>query len=238
MPRPFVFFDLGQTLVDEWKFIEYFDCRFTEFLNGFGARLDLRSYRAVRDSVIRDRKIGTGSVMDLVREVSSLLVPAGYDKIIAARLKPEIAKGRRDLFKFADDSSKLLEALHQMGIGVGIIANQSEDILWLLETSGLANYFSVKVISSVVGFAKPDLQIFELALSQACKSPAECVMVGDRLDTDICPAKTSGMKTVRYTNSLFSLQVPQRDCEYADHTIGRLLDLPKIIRSMISDEGS
>jgi FMN phosphatase YigB (HAD superfamily) len=94
------------------------------------------------------------------------------------------------------------------------------------------------VISSVVGFAKPDPRIYELALSQTGKAASECVMVGDRLDTDICPAKTAGMKTVRYTNSLFSLQVPRRDCEHADYAATQLLEIPKIIRALISNQDS
>ena len=92
MIRPFVFFDLGQTLIDEWDFIEKFDGRFLELLNGFGARIDRRSYLAVRDSIIRDRRIGHGSVRELVVEVCSLLAPKGYHKIILERLEPEIKK--------------------------------------------------------------------------------------------------------------------------------------------------
>jgi putative hydrolase of the HAD superfamily len=58
-PHPsFIFFDLGQTLIDEWDFIAYFDQKFLEMLNGFGARIDQRNYHAIRDSIIRDRKIG------------------------------------------------------------------------------------------------------------------------------------------------------------------------------------
>jgi hypothetical protein len=33
---PFIFFDLGQTLVDEWRFIEYIENKLLEVLNGFG----------------------------------------------------------------------------------------------------------------------------------------------------------------------------------------------------------
>jgi hypothetical protein len=39
-PTPsFIFFDLGQTLIDEWDYIAYFDQKFLELLNGFGAKL-------------------------------------------------------------------------------------------------------------------------------------------------------------------------------------------------------
>ena len=60
-----MFFDLGQTLVNEWDFINYFDKEFLEILNAFGARIDSRNYRAVRDSVIRNRQIGHESVRKL-----------------------------------------------------------------------------------------------------------------------------------------------------------------------------
>jgi putative hydrolase of the HAD superfamily len=88
MRRPFVFFDLAQTLVDEWDFIAHFDQKFLELLNSFGARIDQRNYRAVRDSIIRDRKIGHGSVRELIVEVCRMLSPLGYEKVVAARLSP------------------------------------------------------------------------------------------------------------------------------------------------------
>jgi putative hydrolase of the HAD superfamily len=57
-------------------------------------------------------------------------------------------------------------------------------------------------------------------------------MVGDRLDTDICPANTLGMTTIRTTNSLFALQAPTKKCEQADFTVARLLEIPLLIKRM------
>ena len=111
MKYPFIFFDLGQTLVDEWDYIAYFEQRFLELLNGFGARIDQRNYHAIRNSIIRDRKIGHGSVKELVIEVCRLLSPPGYEKVIASRLEPQIKQGRRDLFKFFDDAGSTLQTL-------------------------------------------------------------------------------------------------------------------------------
>jgi hypothetical protein len=56
-------------------------------------------YHAIRDSIIRDRKIGHGSVKELVIEVCKLLSPPGYERVIASRIEPHIRQGRRDLFK-------------------------------------------------------------------------------------------------------------------------------------------
>ena len=229
---PFIFFDLGQTLIDEWDYIAYFDQKFLEVLNGFGARIDQRNYHAIRDSIIRDRKIGHGSVKELVIEVCRLLSPPGYEKVIASRLESQIRQGRRDLFKFFDDAEPTLQALSKY-YEMGLIANQSEDILELLEKSGFDRFFRVKAISSSVKLKKPDSKIFELALREAGQNAEDCIMVGDRLDTDICPANNMGMTTIRTTNSLFALQVPKRACEHPSYTVAHLSEIPELLESII-----
>ena len=228
----FIFFDLGQTLIDEWDYIAYFDRKFLEMLNGFGARIDERNYHAIRDSIIRDRKIGQGGVKELVIEVCRLLSPPGYEKVIANRLEPHIKQGRRDLFRFFDDAEPMLKALSKY-CEMGIIANQSEDVAELIQNAGFDRFFKVQTISSSVKLKKPDSKIFELALKQAGQNAKDCIMVGDRLDTDICPANMLGMTTIRTTNSLFALQVPSKICEHPAYTVAHLSEIPKILESII-----
>jgi len=229
---PFVFFDLGQTLIDEWDFITDFDQKFLEILNGFGARIDQRNYHAVRDSIIRDRKIGFGGVNELIIEVCKLLSPTGYEGVIARRLESQIKQGRHDHFRFFNDAEPTLLALSKY-CQMGIIANQSEDITELIEKAGFHRFFSVEAISSNVKLKKPDSRIFDLALNQAGRSASECIMIGDRLDTDICPANVLGMTTIRTTNSLFALQTPLKECEHPTYTVSSLSEIPKIIQSII-----
>jgi FMN phosphatase YigB (HAD superfamily) len=229
---PFVFFDLGQTLIDEWEYITYFDQKFLDLLNGFGARIDQRNYHAVRDSIIRDRKIGHGSVKELVIEVCRLLSPPGYEKAIVSRLEPHIKQGRRDFFKFFADAEPTLKAISKY-CEIGIIANQSDDVVDLIKKAGFDKFFKLQTISFSVNLKKPDLRIFEMALKQSGRDAEDCIMVGDRLDTDICPANKLGMITIRTTNSLFALQIPSRSCEEADYTVSRLSEIPEILQSII-----
>jgi len=229
---PFIFFDLGQTLIDEWDFITYFDQKFLETLNGFGARIDQRNYHAVRDSIIRDRKIGHGSIKELITEVCRLLSPPGYEKVISSRIEPQVKQGRHDLFRFFDEAEPTLQALSKYS-EMGIIANQSEDILELIEKTGFGRFFKVQAISSSLKLKKPDRKIFELALKQAGRHAKDCIMVGDRLDTDICPANTLGMTSIRTTNSLFALQVPTKVCEQPAYTVAGLSEIPRILESII-----
>ncbi len=230
--KQFVFFDLGQTLVSEWDFVDHFDRRFLDVLNGYGARIDLRNYRAIRDSIIRDRKIGHGSVRDLAMEVCKAVLPAGYGESVVRMMDPAVKEGRKTLFHFAEGAEAVLKELSQK-CDLGIIANQSEDIVELLRSSGLDGYFKVKTISGAVGLRKPDPKIFALALNEAGRTAHECIMVGDRLDTDICPANKLGMKTVRVTDSLFALQEPREDCERPTVTVSKLTEVPAAVRGLL-----
>ena len=230
--RSFIFFDLGQTLISEWEFIDRFDNRFLELLNGFGARIDMRNYLAVRNSIIRDRKIGHGSVRELASEVCKAILPQGYSEPIVRRMDPSVREGRRTLFRIADGAESVLKQLSRK-YDLGVIANQSEDVLALLKSSGLGEYFKVKAISATVGLKKPSPEIFALALKEAGHEAKECIMVGDRLDTDICPANKLGMKTIRVTDSLFALQEPREECEYPTTTVTKLTLVPLAVEKII-----
>jgi HAD superfamily hydrolase (TIGR01549 family) len=233
METPFIFFDLGQTLVDEWRFIEYIENKLLEVLNGFGARIDLRNYKAVRDNVIRNRMIGNGSTRELIIEICRLITQRGYERIIADRLEYDIQYGRKKLFRFYYDAEETLSLLSQK-YKLGIIANQSNDVLQLLDKFNFRDFFNVVIISSEVNINKPDPRIFQLAMNRAANnSNLKCyVMIGDRLDTDIGPANKLGMKTIRYTNSIFRLQEPIDESEMATQVVDRLSEIPDILQQI------
>jgi HAD superfamily hydrolase (TIGR01549 family) len=231
-----VFFDIGQTLIDEWDFINHFDIIFLEILNGFGARIEMRDYRTLRDDIIRNRRLGHGSVMELAIEICRLICMPGYDAIIAKKLEPLLADARKKHFHFFQDAKKVLDRITNY-CRVGIIANQSHDVLEIMAQEQMERFFDVVVLSCDCGLRKPDLGIFRLALQKAGGLPAyECIMVGDRLDTDIYPARRLGMKTVRTTNSLFALQRPQNIYEQPDFTVKSIVDVPPIIERIINSK--
>ena len=64
--KPFIFFDLGQTLIDEWDYINYFDNLLFETLNGYGAKIDYRNYFTLRNNVIFTRRIGSSGFLNIV----------------------------------------------------------------------------------------------------------------------------------------------------------------------------
>ena len=112
---------------------------------------------------------------------------------------------------------------------IGIIANQVFGSEERLEKIGLLKYINLVVASAEEGVAKPDLRIFEIALSKADCKAEESVMVGDRLDNDIVPANKIGMKTVWIKQGLGGFAMPKSDDERPDYTISNLRGLEDIL---------
>lgn len=112
---------------------------------------------------------------------------------------------------------------------LGVIANQPEGTIERLERYGLAHYFNVCVSSGDVGISKPDAAIFHLALEQAGCAPSEAVMIGDRLDNDIRPAKALGFRTVRILQGPGRLQQSRDGAETPDATVADLDELAKLL---------
>jgi HAD superfamily hydrolase (TIGR01549 family) len=105
---------------------------------------------------------------------------------------------------------------------LGVIANQAAGTQERLERYGLAHYFDVCVSSGDVGIEKPEPAIFHLALEQAGCASTESVMIGDRLDNDIRPAKALGFRTVRVLQGTHRLQKPRNAAETPDATVADL----------------
>ncbi|MHC1696301.1 MAG: HAD family hydrolase [Eubacteriales bacterium] len=112
---------------------------------------------------------------------------------------------------------------------LGIIANQSAGGRDRLESHGLSKYFKVFVLSAEDGVSKPDLAIYRLALERSGCSPNEAVMIGDRLDNDVYPAKLLGMYTIRIKQGLASVQDPVSEDYSPDFSVSDLNGLHKIL---------
>jgi FMN phosphatase YigB (HAD superfamily) len=78
---------------------------------------------------------------------------------------------------------------------LGIIANQPGEVEAVLAERGILDYFEIRGISDTLNLHKPDPEFFRWALQKAGVEPHEALMVGDRIDNDVRPAKAIGMRT-------------------------------------------
>jgi polyol permease family len=79
---------------------------------------------------------------------------------------------------------------------LGLVANSGEHALRALRRDGLLELFEVVALADFVGSEKPDLKIFQYALDKSGIAPDRAVHVGNRLDSDIRPAKSLGLRTI------------------------------------------
>jgi FMN phosphatase YigB (HAD superfamily) len=81
-------------------------------------------------------------------------------------------------------------------VKIGILANQEESVIHSLRRDGLEDLIDVWGVSAVVGHEKPSPELFSWCLEQAGVQAPAAVHVGNRLDTDVRPAKALGLRTV------------------------------------------
>jgi putative hydrolase of the HAD superfamily len=94
------------------------------------------------------------------------------------------------------DAIPTLGQLKAEGYTLGLISNAPPDTTQAIESLGLPRYLPTIVVSGVVGFSKPNPEIFRIALSEAKVEPDEAVHVGDVYEADVLGARNAGMKPV------------------------------------------
>jgi putative hydrolase of the HAD superfamily len=130
-----------------------------------------------------------------------------------------------------DDAIPCLEVLHGR-YRLGVIANQPGEVRAAMGRDGLAAFFEVWGISDELGVGKPDPTLFELAAKGAGVDPASAVMVGDRLDYDVRPAKRVGMRAIWMLRGEAPDEPTPEQLAEADGAVRDLGELPAELERM------
>jgi putative hydrolase of the HAD superfamily len=91
------------------------------------------------------------------------------------------------------DTIPLLTTIKQKGWTLGMVSNWSQNLHKICKTLGLEAFFDVIVVSDIVGWHKPQPQIFELALEKLKIRPNTTLYVGDDYIADILGAQSVGI---------------------------------------------
>lgn len=125
--------------------------------------------------------------------IDSSLVPHGLAEDYLTHLAT-----RSGLFPHTRETLEYLSSKYSLGI----ITNGFPDVQYnKLKSSGISDFFSGVFTSEIVGFRKPDTNIFLRALQSCGAAANESLMVGDGLEVDIAGARNAGMDQV-YFNPL------------------------------------
>ncbi|MEO9255132.1 MAG: HAD family hydrolase, partial [Tepidiformaceae bacterium] len=113
----------------------------------------------------------------------------------------------------------MIERLHGRGLKLGLAANQPARVVAELDAHGIGKFFSHREVTGHHGYRKPDVRLFLRACEDMEVEPAECVMVGDRIDNDIAPARLLGMHTVLIRTGRHIAQQARAVDEVADFEV-------------------
>ena len=103
----------------------------------------------------------------------------------------------REHFQLFPDSLPVLEEMKQKGYQLGVISD-AQKVFCLNEGEmlGLSPFFSRIIMSTHLGFRKPDPRIFMVACTLLDILPIEAVYIGNDPETDIGGAKGVGMQAI------------------------------------------
>jgi putative hydrolase of the HAD superfamily len=133
--------------------------------------------------------------------------------------------GMDDYWLPYDGAAKVLAALKQQSIGLGVISNWDCTARDILAAANLSDYFDPIIISCEVGCSKPDPAIFNLAIQRAGVSARDCIYIGDNYYDDATGSRKVGMPAL-IINRFGKLGVEEiRDCPI----ISDISEIPKYL---------
>lgn len=224
-----VFFDLGNTLIDERRSDRAYLRQLYGLIHGHGANLPMAQFQKTVEDMMTRRVASTH------RQLAEALFlryakRGSREEFLEQLFSRWSAQSYTKLWSLNRDVMPTLKAVSR-NHPCGIIANQTAwGQKFMEERTRFKSYFKVIVLSGEVGVAKPDRQIFLLALRKAGTPAESSTYVGDRVDFDIAPAKALGMTTVLVRREYISSRIePLREEEKADYEIDDLRELEGIV---------
>ena len=89
-------------------------------------------------------------------------------------------------------------------------------------------------MSGSMPYSKPDIRFFLYIAAWLEVRAEECLMIGDRQDNDIVPAKRLGMKAIRFRTGTHKDQKVRMPLELPDLEVTSLKELPDAISDLQS----
>ena len=199
-----IFFDVGSTIVDESKAWEK---RVSDTVKGSNICVS-EFYKLMDDCALKN------------------LIPYDDAVIISGLNRAEWHSELEMPYEYSENVLSQLYGKYK----IGVIANQPLGTQKRLEKYGLAKYISLVISSAEEGVSKPDIRLFQKALEKADCKGENAVMVGDRGDNDVAPAKKLGMKTVCVKQGIHKLNTPKNEFEVPDYTVDTIEELLNILK--------
>jgi HAD superfamily hydrolase (TIGR01549 family) len=211
------------------------------FLDAGGVMLNEEAFENASASIITDiikclnKEYSIENYWNDAQEAVYRYVPRVYDYILYKNIgnkndfqelkkkyKEELAK--QNQFHLTDGIEDFLKK-YSRDYNIGILGQYGSGFKEYLQKENILQYFAFSEMQDDYQITKPDTRYFEAILKKCNCKAEESVMVGDRIDKDIIPAKAIGMKTIRVKVGLHKIQEPRTPDEIPDLTVGSIREI-------------
>lgn len=103
--------------------------------------------------------------------------------------------GQPESWQLAPQAAETITRLQQQGIDVCVASNFDARLRTVMQGIPELNRIRTMIISSEVGWRKPDPRFYQALLAQLPYPATQILMVGDDYELDIVPAQTLGLQT-------------------------------------------
>jgi len=216
-----LFLDVGGVILDETEFEEISSKIITNIIKKYNINYSIENYWNDVDK----------AVYRFVPKVYDFILYKNINNLTdfnnsKAQYKDELKQSNIE-FKLMDGINEFLK-IFSTQYKIGILGQYGKDFRQFLEETNLLQYFTFTETQENYKTTKPDPRYFEAILKKCkCKSE-ESIMVGDRIDKDIIPAKMIGMKTIRVKAGIHKNQEPRIPDEIPDLTVNKVNEIKAI----------
>ncbi len=137
-------------------------------------------------------------------------------------------------FELREGMTELLAELSAEGLLLGLAANQPAGTVTKMERFGVAQYFTYREVSGSINLRKPDPRLLLHSCAGLGIEPQEAIMIGDRIDNDIVPARMLEMATIRFVSGRHSNQQPRSWNEAPHADVDSVDELSEAIHRFIA----
>lgn len=171
--------------------------------------------------------------IDVIRALAHSINPAVPEEKIAAAVAHRQRRFDYALTRVPGDILQALQALREQGYGLCLVSNASTAEVSAWQDSPLASLFDHAIFSCHCGYAKPQVEIYRLAVQKLGVRPQECLFVGDGGSNEHQGARDAGMHPVLMTyyigESMPPEQLAQRRKQVV-HEVAHVRELAGLLR--------
>ena len=103
---------------------------------------------------------------------------------------------RTTAWQIFPETKNVLTMIKGLGLKIVVVSNFDSRVYDVCENLKIIDHFDDFIISSEAGYAKPDVEIYNIALSRNNLNPDEAIFIGDNYLNDYDAPKNLGMKAL------------------------------------------